>query len=284
VTVQIGMLCDRIRPDERMVIDAAKKKDVDLKVHNVDELVFDVAKDPGTKFENVILQRVMSYFKSMHVTALLENSGIKVVNSFNAALVCGNKLLTSIALSKAGVPTPKTVVAFTDDSAVKALDKIGYPAILKPVVGSWGRLIAPLKDLDSSRAILETREYMFPLYQVFYIQEMIQNLLRDIRCFVIGDSAVAAIYRYSAPGEWRTNVARGGRAETCPITSELEELCVKATEAVGGGAFGVDMMETPNGLVVHEVNYTTEFKATTESTGVDIPGLMLDYLIDMARR
>jgi len=284
VTVQIGMLCDRIRPDERMVIDAAKRKDVDLKVHNVDELVFDVTKDLGTKFENVILQRVMSYFKSMHVTALLENSGIKVVNSFNAAFVCGNKLLTSIALSKAGVPTPKTVVAFTDDSAVKALDKVGYPAILKPVVGSWGRLIAPLKDLDSARAILETREYMFPLYQVFYIQEMIQNLLRDIRCFVIGDRAVAAIYRYSAPGEWRTNVARGGRAETCPITSELEELCVKATKAVGGGAFGVDMMETPNGLVVHEVNYTTEFKATTESTGVDIPSLMLDYLIDMARR
>jgi [lysine-biosynthesis-protein LysW]--L-2-aminoadipate ligase len=113
---------------------------------------------------------------------------------------------------------------------------------------------------------------------------MIQNLLRDIRCFVIGGRAVAAIYRYSAPGEWRTNVARGGRAEACPITPELEELCVKAAEAVGGGALGVDMMETPNGLVVHEVNYTTEFKATTESTGVDIPGLVLDYLVDMARR
>jgi [lysine-biosynthesis-protein LysW]--L-2-aminoadipate ligase len=278
------MLCDRIRPDERMVIEAAKRKDIHLNVHNVDELVFETARDPETKFENVILQRVMSYFKSMHITALLENNSIKVVNSFNAALICGNKLLTTIALSKAGVPTPKTVVAFTEDSSLKALDKVGYPAILKPVVGSWGRLIAPLKDLDSARAILESREYMFPLYQVFYIQEMIQNLLRDIRCFVIGGRAVAAIYRYSAPGEWRTNVARGGRAEACPITPELEELCVKAAEAVGGGALGVDMMETPNGLVVHEVNYTTEFKATTESTGVDIPGLVLDYLVDMARR
>ncbi len=283
MTVQIGMLCDRIRPDERMVIEAAKRKGVDLKVHNVDELVFTTAKDQEMKFESVILQRVMSYFKSLHVTGLLENSGIRVVNSFNAALVCGNKLLTSTALSKAGVPTPKTVVAFTDESAIKALDKVGYPAILKPVVGSWGRLIAPLKDIDSTKAILETREYMFPLYQVFYIQEMIQNLIRDIRCFVIGDRAVAAIYRYSAPGEWRTNVARGGRAEVCPITPELEELCVKAVKAVGGGAFGVDMMETSNGLVVHEVNYTTEFKATTESTGVDIPGLMLDYLIDMVK-
>lgn len=283
MTVQIGMLCDRVRPDERMVIEAAKKKDIDLRVYNVDELVFETARDPETKFENVILQRAMSYFKSMHVTALLENNGIKVVNSFNAALICGNKLLASIALSKAGIPTPKTVVAFTEDSSLKALEKVGYPAILKPVVGSWGRLIAPLKDLDSARAILETREYMFPLYQVFYIQEMIQNLLRDIRCFVIGDRAVAAIYRYSAPGEWRTNVARGGRAEVCQITPELEELCVKATEAVGGGAFGVDMMETPNGLVVHEVNYTTEFRATAESTGVDIPGLVLDYLVDMAR-
>jgi len=284
VTVQIGMLCDRIRPDERMVIEAAKKKEIGLKVYNVDEIVFETTKDPETKFENVILQRAMSYFKSMHITALLENNGIKVVNSFNAALVCGNKLLTSIALSKAGIPTPRTVVAFTEDSSLKALEKVGYPAILKPVVGSWGRLIAPLKDLDSARAILESREYMFPLYQVFYIQEMIQNLLRDIRCFVIGDHAVAAIYRYSAPGEWRTNVARGGRAEVCPITANLEELCVKATEAVGGGVFGVDMMETPSGLVVHEVNYTTEFKATAESTGVDIPGLVLDYLVDMEKR
>ena len=278
------MLCDRIRPDERMVIEAAKRKNIELNFYNVDELVFDTVRDPETKFENVILQRAMSYFKSMHVTALLENNGIKVVNSFNAALICGNKLLTSITLSKAGIPTPKTVVAFTEDSALKALDKVWYPAILKPVVGSWGRLIAPLKDLDSARAILETREYMFPLYQVFYIQEMIKNLLRDIRCFVIGNHAVAAIYRYSAPGEWRTNVARGGRAEVCKITPELEELCVRAAEAVGGGAFGVDVMESPNGPVVHEVNYTTEFKATTESTGIDIPGLILDYLVDIARR
>jgi [lysine-biosynthesis-protein LysW]--L-2-aminoadipate ligase len=277
------MLCDRIRPDERMIIEAAKSKGVNLNVHNVDELVFDTARDPETEFEKVVLQRSMSYFKSMHVTALLENNGIRVVNSFNSAVVCGNKLLTSIALSKAGVPTPKTLVAFTEDSAIKALEKVGYPAILKPVVGSWGRLIAPLKDLESARAILETREFMFPLYQVFYIQEMIENLLRDIRCFVIGDRAVAAMYRYPPPGEWRTNVARGGRAEACEITPELERLCAKAVEAVGGGAFGVDVMETPDGLVVHEVNYTTEFKALTESAGVDVPGLILDHLIDLAR-
>jgi [lysine-biosynthesis-protein LysW]--L-2-aminoadipate ligase len=283
VTVQIGMLCDRIRPDERMVIEAAKKKNIELIIHNVDEIVFDTFTNSETKFENVILQRVMSYFKSMHITALLEKADTKVVNSFNAALICGNKLLTSITLSKAGVPTPKTYVAFTEESSLKALEKVGYPAILKPVVGSWGRLIAPLKDFDSARAILETREFMYPLYQVFYIQEMMQSLIRDIRCFVIGEHAVAAIYRYSAPGEWRTNVARGGRAEVCPITSEIEDLAVKAAKAVGGEAVGVDMMESPNGLVVHEVNYTTEFKATTESTGIDIAGLVLDFLVDMER-
>ena len=283
MTVQIGMLCDRIRPDERMVIEAAKKKNIELIVHNVDEIVFDAFTNSETKFENVILQRVMSYFKSMHITALLENADTKVVNSFNAATICGNKLLTSITLSKAGVPTPKTFVAFTEESSLKALEKVGYPAILKPVVGSWGRLIAPLKDFDSARAILETREFMYPLYQVFYIQEMMQSLIRDIRCFVIAEHAVAAIYRYSAPGEWRTNVAKGGRAEVCPITSEIEELAVKATKAVGGAAVGVDMMESPNGLVVHEVNYTTEFKATAESTGVDIAGLVLDFLVDMER-
>jgi len=146
------------------------------------------------------------------------------------------------------------------------------------VIGSWGRLIAPLKDIDSAKAIFESREYMFPLYQIYYLQEMIGRPQRDIRCFVIGDQAIAAIYRYSAPGDWKTNIARGGKAEPCPITNEIEELAIKATKAVGGGAFGVDIMESDRGLLVHEVNATTEFKTTTEATGIDVPGYLIDYL------
>jgi [lysine-biosynthesis-protein LysW]--L-2-aminoadipate ligase len=161
---------------------------------------------------------------------------------------------------------------------------LGYPAVLKPVVGSWGRLVALIKDVDSARAIIEGREYLHPIQQVYYLQEKIKRPERDIRCYVIGDQAVAAIYRHAPLGDWRTNTARGGVAENLPITSELEDLSVRAAHAVGGGAFGVDLMETESGLVVHEVNHTTEFKNTVRVTGVDIPKLLLEYTQRQAKQ
>ncbi len=231
-----------------------------------------------------MLQRCISYFRSIHVTAALERQGKTVVNSYETASICGNKLLASIRLSQANIPTPRTLVAFTEDSALKALDELGYPAILKPVVGSWGRLVALIKDPDSARSIIEAREYMHPIQQVYYLQEKVNRPDRDIRCYVIGNQAVAAIYRNSQSGDWRTNTARGGIAEKCPITSELEDLSVRAAQAMGGGAFGVDLMEGDSGLVVHEVNHTTEFKNTVRVTQVNIPLLLLEYTIGQLKK
>lgn len=280
---ELGMVCDHVRLDEKMVVEAARRKGVRLNVHDADELCLRIGAPGG--FEPVVLQRSVSYFRNLHATALLEAMGVRVVNSFRAALTCGNKALASMALSKAGVPTPKTYLAFSPEGAMKALGELGYPAVLKPVVGSWGRLIAPLKDPESAKAILESRKYMFPIYQIYYVQEMVDKPGRDVRCFVVGDRAVAAIYRYSPPGEFKTNVYLGGRAEECEVTGELEDLSVRAARAVGGeGVFGVDLMEGPEGLLVHEVNYATEFKATVETTGADIPGLIIDYLIELAKR
>ena len=285
--IAIGMVYDQIRPEERMIIEAAKKKNVELKLYDANNLIINVINSSKKDFEiqeDVVLQRCIGYFRGFYITALLESKGITVVNSFKVSEICGNKLLTSIALAKAGVPTPKTVIAFTPSSALKALEEIGYPATLKPIVGSWGRLVAPLKDSESARAIFEDRELMFPLYQIYYIQEMVQRPPRDIRCLVIGNRVVAAIYRYSPPGDWRTNTARGGKAEACKITPELEELSIKAAKAVGGGILGVDLMESNNGFLVHEINATTEFHSTVPATGVDIPGLIIDYLVKKARR
>jgi [lysine-biosynthesis-protein LysW]--L-2-aminoadipate ligase len=155
---------------------------------------------------------------------------------------------------------------------------------LKPVVGSWGRLIALIKDADSARSIIEGREYLHPIQQVYYLQEKIKRPERDIRCYVIGEQAVAAMYRNAPADDWRTNTARGGTAEKLSVTSELEDLSVRAAQAVGGGAFGVDLMETEAGLVVHEVNHTTEFKNLVRVTGVDIPRLLLEYTQQRAKQ
>jgi [lysine-biosynthesis-protein LysW]--L-2-aminoadipate ligase len=234
--------------------------------------------------DRVVLQRCVSYFRNVHSTAALEAAGHRVVNSFACAWVCGNKLFGSLALVKQRVPTPKTALALAEDSALTTIEEMGYPAVVKPVVGSWGRLSALLKDRDAAKAIVEDREHMFPLYQVYYLQEFVKRPQRDIRTFVIDGETIAAIYRYSGPTEWRTNTARGGKAEKCRVTPELDELSVKAAKAVGGEFVGVDLMESNEGLLVHEVNNTTEFKNTVPATGVDIPGMVIDYLISIQKR
>jgi [lysine-biosynthesis-protein LysW]--L-2-aminoadipate ligase len=248
------------------------------------DLSLDVTAGKKMLNEDVVLQRCVGHFRNVHLTSALEASGHKVVNSSSCAWICGDKLLGTIALVRSSVPTPRTMLAFTEESALKTLDDLGYPAVIKPVVGSWGRLSALLKDRDAAVAVLEDREEMFPMYQVYYLQEFVKRPPRDIRSFVIGGRTVAAIYRVSESGDWRTNTARGGRAQACPVSRELDELSVKAAEATGGEILGVDLMESENGLVVHEVNGTTEFKNTVPVTGVDIPRLIVDYLVSIQKR
>lgn len=279
----VTMLHDMIRWEEKAIVDAARRKDVALRLEDARDLVLDVTGDGVQDFGDIILQRCVSHFRNIHLTAYLESKGCKVVNGFNQSSVAGNKLYTSLALAKAGIPTPRTMLSFTPEASMKALDKLGYPAVLKPTMGSWGRLLAALNDRESAESILEDRESMYPLYHVYYLQERVKRPPRDIRSFVIGDRVVAAIYRMSNSGTWKTNTALGGRAENCPITKELEDLSLKAASAIGEGIYGVDCMEDPEGLVVHEVNSTIEFRNTVPATGVDIPGLIIDYLVEKAR-
>src|SRR5437867_1642683 len=283
--VNIGLVYDQLRPDERLIIEAAKNNGIRLDLFDTNQMAFEVtSKQRGLEDTDVMLQRCISYFRSVHASAALESYGKIVVNSHKTATTCGNKLLASIKLAQAKIPTPRTFLAFTEESALGALKELGYPAVMKPVVGSWGRLVAQIKDPDTARSIIESREYMHPVQQLYYLQEKVKRPDRDIRCYVIGDRAVAAIYRHAPPNEWRTNTAKGGIAENCPINTELEELSIRAAQAMGGGAFGVDLMETESGLVVHEVNHTTEFKNTVRVTKVDIPTLLLNYAIEQVNR
>jgi len=287
VSRSLSLIYDRIRVEEKELISAAERLGVNLKLVDAKTFHFDLNSLEKEKsvFGELALERCISYFRGLHITAILENAGIPVINSFKTSSICGNKLLTTLTLIKAGVPTPKTVIAFTLEEALKALDEIGYPAVLKPIFGSWGRLIAPLKDRETALALLEHREEMSnPLYQIYYIQEMVERPPRDIRTVVVGDEVVAAIYRYAAPDDWRTNIARGGRAEPCKLTPELEELVLKAARAVGGGVLGVDAMESPDGILIHEVNSTVEFKGAMMATGVDIPSKIIDYAIKQVKK
>jgi len=286
---KIGLIYDRVRWEEKQLLKAASDRGLKLVMVDARSEPINLSKnyrELSEVFGDLILQRCISYFRGLHITAIMENKGIKVINPFNVSLTCGNKLFTTLALSKDNVPVPETMMAFNLKSALKALDKIGYPAVLKPVTGSWGRLMAILKDRESTQAIIELREEMNnALLQIYYIQKWVDRPPRDIRVMVVGDEVVAASYRYSPLGDWRTNVARGGKSESCPITPELEEIALKASKAVGGGVLAVDCMESKNdGLLVHEVNNTVEFRGLASTTDIDLAGKIIDYAVELMKR
>ncbi|MEM1538431.1 MAG: lysine biosynthesis protein LysX [Candidatus Nezhaarchaeales archaeon] len=284
--MKLAMVIDRIRVEEKMLYQAARARGLNLSMVDSKDLSFNLigqSLPEELKEVDVFIDRCVSHFRALHVSAILEAKGKTVINPYACAAICGNKLLTTLTLNRAGIPTPKTVVAFTREAALRAIEEYGYPVILKPVVGSWGRLVSLVKDRETAEAILEHREHLFPLYQVFYIQEYVKRPPRDIRCFVVGDQVVAAIYRYAPSWDWRTNTARGGKALNCPVTDEIRELGLRAAKAVGGVFLGVDMMEGPEGLLVHEVNSVVEFRNSVPATGVDIPGLAVEYIAKTAK-
>lgn len=285
--VQIGLVYDRIRWEEKALISASREAGLNPKLVDSKEICLDILEDSEKireKFGQPVVQRCVSYFRGLHLTSALENAGLSVINPFDVSLTCGNKLFTTLALIKAGVPVPKTFVAFTEEGAFEALDRLGYPAVTKPVVGSWGRLVALIKDKDSAQALIESRrEIRNALLQIYYFQEYVERPPRDIRVMVIGEEVAAASYRYSPQNDWRTNVARGGTSKPCPITPELESMALRAAEAVGGGALAVDCMESPEGILVHEINSTVEFRGLFSATHVNIARKIVEYAVEVAK-
>ena len=281
MTNSITALYDTIRLEEKLLIESAKKNDINLEMVDCKKLFVDL--NDKKNFDGPVLQRCVSYYRNLHSTAAIEGQGTKVVNCLNTGIFAGNKLFTHMLLQKAGVPTPDATVAFSKDSALEALNKNGFPKIIKPTVGSWGRMVSKINDMDSAEGIIDGREVMYPIHQVHFLEEFVERPPRDIRVIVIGDNVAAAIYRNSGDGNWKTNTHLGGSAETCEITNELEDICIKAKDTVYGDIVGIDLMESNDkGMVVHEINNTTEFRNVVRVTGVDIPKLMLEYVKELA--
>ena len=281
MTNTITALYDTIRLEEKLLIESAKKNDINLEMVDCKKLFVDL--NDNKNFDGPVLQRCVSYYRNLHSTAAIEGQGTKVVNCLNTGIFAGNKLFTHMLLQKAGVPTPDATVAFSKDSALEALDKNGFPKIIKPTVGSWGRMVSKINDMDSAEGIIDGREAMYPIHQVHFLEEFVERPPRDIRVIVIGDNVAAGIYRNSGDGNWKTNTHLGGSSETCEITNEIEDICIKAKDAVYGDIVGIDLMESnEKGMVVHEINNTTEFRNVVRVTGVDIPKLMLEYVKELA--
>lgn len=279
--MKIGFLHSLIRKDEKLLIEEfANHKDVELVMIDDRTISFNIGQD-NFKYDAVI-ERAINHSRALHALTLFESAGTRCVNTSQVATICGDKLLTSVALAQHNVPQPEVRVAFTEQSALEAIEQMGYPVVLKPAVGSWGRLLSKINDRDAAESILEHKTVLGSYHHsIFYIQKYVEKNGRDIRSFVVGDECIAAIYRQSP--HWITNTAQGGVASNCPLTDEIIELSLAGAKAVGGGVVALDLFETPNGLMVNEVNYTMEFKNSISTTGVNIPEKIVNYVIKAAR-
>jgi len=281
--LKIGVLCSRVRVEEKWIFASLEKRGIDFDRLDDRMISFDLDDPAQWRQYDAVLERSISYTSGLYALRLLNAFGVPTVNTVAVAEACGDKLTTSTRLMKAGLPQPRNLVAFTPESALEALEKLGYPAVAKPVVGSWGRLLAKINDRDAAEAIFEHKATLgSSQHQVFYIQEYIEKPGRDIRAVVIGEGVLAAMYRTSP--HWITNTARGGEGELCPVTPEIEALCLKAAQAVGGGVLAVDIIEHPRrGFLINEVNHTMEFHTLQPLSGVDIAGEIVEYVSAIAR-
>ncbi|RME79821.1 MAG: lysine biosynthesis protein LysX [Chloroflexi bacterium] len=280
--MKIGMLLSRVRVEEKLLIQAFEKRGLAIDLIDDRKVIFDLQENGWQEYD-VVLERCVNHSRALYALRILNDWGIPTVNRYQVALICGNKLETSSALARDGVPMPRCKIAFTPESALQAIEEMGYPVVLKPAVGSWGRLLAKVNDREAAEALLEHKQVLGNYnHSIYYIQEYIDKPGRDIRAFVVGNETIAAIYRTSP--HWITNTARGGQATNCPVTPEINDLSVAAANAVGGGVVAVDLLENQAGqLLVNEVNYTMEFRNSIDTTGVNIPDVVVDYVLKVAQ-
>ena len=283
---KICIVFDRLRTEEKLLQKKAEELGYETSMIDAKITSFDTdSKRENYEFGDVVLERCVSYYRGLHFTACLEFMDIPVINKFDVANTCGNKMITSMLLKKNNIPTPKTYFSFTAEAALENFEKIGYPLVIKPIIGSWGRSVMPIKDKDTAEAVIENRQVTDgPQDRIYYLQEMIDRPPRDIRVITVGAQAVSAMYRKSSGG-FKTNIALGADPELCEITKEIEDLCEKTSKAVGGGILGIDLMEDKEkGLVVHEVNNTVEFKGLVKVSKKNIPQEMIDFAISNIKR
>jgi len=276
----VGMLCSRIRVEEKLLRDSLVRRGIEVEIVDDRELTLTLTQ-PVRRWD-AVLERSISQTRGLAITRVLESWGVPTVNRHAVAATCASKLDTSAALEAAGVPTPATAIAFSPEAALRAAEDLGYPVVLKPVTGSWGRLLAKINDRDAAEALFEHKALLGgPEHSVFYLQRHIDKPGRDIRAFVVGDEVICAIYRESE--HWVTNTARGARTRDCPVDATLRRLALSAAAAVGGGVLAIDLLEDRDRLLVSEVNATMEFKNSIDVTGVDIPGCVADHVREVAR-
>ena len=273
----LAIVYSRVRAEEKLLFAACEELGVSVEKIRDNEMIIDLASGRPSIESSVVLSRSVNHARIVPVTLFFESKGKHTINTAEATEICDNKFTTSLKIQEAGLPTPRTMMAFTEEAALQAIEEMGYPCVMKPVVGSWGRLLSKINDREAAESLLEHKKVLGSYqHSLFYIQEYVEKKGVDIRSFVIGDKCIATIYRKSE--HWITNTARGGSAENCPVTDEIADLSVKAAKAVGGEIVAIDLMGEPGAYTVNEVNSSMEFRNSIDTTGVNIPVEIIRYI------
>ena len=283
--MRVAMIITRARAEEKLLLKAFQQRGIEPELIRDEELVLNpLAIDPRWSEFDIVFLRTLSTSRGLYLLEYFDRWEVPTVNSLRTANICADKFKTSLALARAGLPQPEVRLAFTPRSTLEAVGELGYPAVLKPLVGSWGRLLAKVNDVDAAEAVLEHRQTLGNFaYHVHFVQSYVDKPHgRDIRAFVIAGQTICAIYRSSS--HWVTSTARGALAENCPVGAELQDLCQRASDAVGGGVLAMDLFETEEGLVLNEINHGMEFRNSIEPTGVDIASKVVDYALSLAEQ
>jgi [lysine-biosynthesis-protein LysW]---L-2-aminoadipate ligase len=275
----IGVVASRIRYEEKRILEALESARQPYCYIDPRKSWLPIGRANRLPWQDwdVALNREISFTRCRYIARLLDAGRITAVNGLHAIETCGDKCLTSLALEGAGLPTPKTYLAFSPAAALAAMEELGYPAVIKPLVGSWGSLCARLPDRETAEAILEHRQALAnPQQHVFYVQQYIDCAGRDIRLVVIGDAVIGAIQRQGSG--WRANTARGAEAIACRPTADAVKLALAAARATKAVFAGVDLVEDRDGrLYVLEVNHCVEFHGLESAVDVDVAGAMVAY-------
>lgn len=283
--MDFSILFDRLRWEEKEILKSLLSRGKKAELVDIRPLSFSLSDEEDFELGENVLVRCLSHYRSYLSSKILESKGKNVINKSDVISTCMNKLLTSLALARNKITIPKTYASFSSEAAEEIWERVCPPVVIKPLVGSWGRLISLARDRNSFRSIIELREAMKdPLDHIYYIQEFVRRPPRDIRAIVAGEELIACVYRYSPPGEWKTNVAQGGVSVPFNVSEELNEIIIRSAQAVGGGILGIDVMESEGGYVVHEVNSNVEFRGAQSAVEFSIAEKIANYLISQAKK
>ena len=264
-----------MRWEERDLIRATKELGHEVSLIQVTKRPFWLTRPNEFRDLDFAIQRCVSFYRALASTIIFEEQGIPVINSSRVIMNCEDKLYTTAKLAKEGIPVPETAIAFSREACFEAAEKLGYPVVVKPIYGSWGRMISRALDREGLDEILEFRENMqSPHFKVHYLQEYVEKPGRDIRAYYFWGEVPAAIYRVS--DLWKTNTALGGKAVPAELSEEQIELIRAAGEALGGGVLGVDLIEKGSESLVLEVNGIPQYKNVVRATGRDLSSMMID--------